>query len=182
MNFNKHYDLRGKHALLSPSRVSWQNYDDEKLIEFYNAMMAKERGTELHEWAAKAIELGRKQMRNKDTVNMYINDGIGFKMTPEQPLQYSENIFGTADTISFRNNELRIHDLKTGATPAHMEQLYCYAALFCLEYRYKPTEIKMETRLYQSGEIIVANPEPETISILMDTIIRFDKVINRIKG
>ena len=180
--FNEHYDLIGKHAILSPSKVSWQNYDSEHLIEFYNAMMAKETGTELHDWAAKAIKLGRKQIRNKDTVNMYINDAIGYKMRPEQPLIYSKNIFGTADAICFRNKELRIHDLKTGATPAHMEQLFCYAALFCLEYRFKPSEIKIETRIYQSGQVIIENPDEYIISPLMEKIIEFDKVLSRIKG
>ena len=50
------------------------------------------------------------------------------KMTPEQILYYSDNCFGTADAILFRNNFLRIHDLKTGKIPAHMEQLEIYAS------------------------------------------------------
>lgn len=180
--FNEHRDLIGKHAILSPSNVSWQKYDVERLIQFYNAMMAKETGTELHEWAAKTINLGRKQIRNKDTVNMYINDAIGYKMRTEQPLVYSKNIFGTADAICFRNKELRIHDLKTGVTPAHMEQLFGYAALFCLEYRIKPSEIKIETRIYQSGQVIVENPDEYIIGPLMNTMIEFDKVLSQIRG
>lgn len=63
-------------------------------------------------------------------MNMYVNDAISFRMVPEQILFYSENCFGTADTIVFRNGTLRIHDLKTGVVPAHMEQLEIYAALF----------------------------------------------------
>lgn len=178
--FNNHFELIGKHATLSPSRVSWQNYDEEGLIEFFNAMMAKDRGTRLHAWAAEAIELERKQIRNKDTINMYINDAIGYKMETEKPLYYSKRIFGTADAISFRNNELRIHDLKTGVTPAHMEQLYAYVALFCLEYRFKPSTLKIETRLYQNGEVIVANPDELIIAPLMEKIIAFDKLLERI--
>lgn len=36
---------------------------------------------------------------------------------------------------------LRIHDLKTGISPVHMDQLLIYAALFCLEYKIKPGSI-----------------------------------------
>ena len=102
-------------------------------------------------------------------------------MTPELVLYYSENCFGTTDAISFRNGLLRIHDLKTGVTPAHMEQLYIYAALFCLEYKMKPSDIEIETRLYQSDNIIVDNPTPEIIVPIIDKIITFDKVIRKIK-
>lgn len=182
MIFNKHYTLVGKHAILGASRSSWLKYDDERLIEFYNAMMAKERGTKIHEFAAKAIELGEPLPKKKRTLNMYVNDAIGYKMQPEQILYYSDNFFGTADCISFRNNELRIHDLKTGVTPAHMEQLFIYAALFCLEYRHKASDLKIETRLYQNNEVIVEKPDEMIISPIMEKIISFDKLLNRING
>ena len=113
--------------------------------------------------------------------NMYVNDAIGFKMTPEQILYYSDNCFGTADAILFRNNFLRIHDLKTGKILAHMEQLEIYAALFCLEYRVKPGDIEMELRIYQNNEILYHNPMAEDIAPIMDRIITFDKVIKKIK-
>jgi len=113
---------------------------------------------------------------------MYVNDAIGFKMTPEQVLYYSDNCFGTADSISFRNNILRIHDLKTGITPGHMEQLEIYTALFCLEYKYKPSEIDIELRIYQSDEIIVHKPTADIILPIIDKIITFDKLINKIKA
>lgn len=112
---------------------------------------------------------------------MYVNDAIGYRMTPEQILYYSGNCFGTADTISFRNGLLRIHDLKTGVTPAHMEQLEIYAALFCLEYDMKPCDINMELRIYQNDEIIFHNPSTEDIVPIMDKIITFDKIINKMK-
>lgn len=112
---------------------------------------------------------------------MYVNDAIGFKMTPEQPLFYSENCFGTADAISYRNKLLRIHDLKTGLIPAHMEQLMIYAALFCLEYKVKPADIDMELRIYQNNEVLYHNPTAEDIVPIMDKIITFDKVIRKIK-
>lgn len=110
---------------------------------------------------------------------MYVNDAIGFKMTPEQPLFYSENCFGTADAISYRNKLLRIHDLKTGLIPAHMEQLMIYAALFCLEYKVKPADIDMELRIYQNNEVLYHNPTAEDIVPIMDKIITFDKVIRK---
>lgn len=113
-----------------------------------------------------------------ETVKCYINDGIGFRMQPEQVLAYSENIFGTADTISFKNNLLRIHDLKTGSTPVHMEQLETYAALFCLEYKYKPSDIDMELRIYQANEVLIHNPTVENIVPIIDQIITVDKLSN----
>lgn len=112
---------------------------------------------------------------------MYVNDAIGYKMIPEQVLYYSDNCFGTADSIIFRDHLLRIHDLKTGSTPAHMEQLMIYAALFCLEYKYKPADIGMELRIYQNNEITVYEPTVEDILPIMDTIITFDRIINKIK-
>lgn len=144
--------------------------------------MAAQRGTELHEFAAQCIRLGQKLPKSKKTLNMYVNDAIGFKMTPEQTLYYSENCFGTTDAISFRDNFLRIHDLKTGEIPAHMEQLEIYASLFCLEYGIKPTQIEMELRLYQSEEILVFNPSADDLIPIINNIIKFDKVIARLKA
>ena len=103
-------------------------------------------------------------------------------MTPEQVLFYSDNCFGTADSISFRNGMLRIHDLKTGTIPAHMEQLLIYAALFCLEYKVKPAEIDMELRIYQSDNILYSNPTTDEIVPIIDKIITFDKIINKIRS
>ena len=181
MNWNEHSNLKGLHAeILGASQHAWLNYSEEKLADRYIGIKAKERGTRLHEWAAEAIYLNRKQPKTKETINMYINDAIGFRMKPEQPLFYSVNCFGTADAISFKNNFLRIHDLKTGTIPAHMEQLFIYAALFCLEYRYKPGDIKIETRIYQNNEIFIATPEADIILPIMDKIQRFDKIITKI--
>lgn len=181
MNFNRHSNLEGKHAFLSASKYHWINYDEDKLISYYQNYRAAQFGTELHEHAKRCIELGTKLMRSKKTLNMFVNDAIGFQMTPEQVLYYSENCFGTADAISFRDNVLRIHDLKTGSTPAHMEQLIIYAALFCLEYGVKPEDIQIELRIYQSDEIFINNPEPEIVKAVMDKIVWFDKRINRLQ-
>lgn len=181
MNFNKHSTLEGQHAFLGASKYHWINYTDEKLAETYSKFLAVQRGTVLHEFAAQCIRLGQKLPKSTKTLNMYVNDAIGFRMIPEQILYYSENCFGTADSISFRRNILRIHDYKSGIIPAHMEQLQIYAALFCLEYKVKPADINIELRLYQNDEIIIDNPDQEIIVPIMDKIITFDKIINRIK-
>jgi hypothetical protein len=112
---------------------------------------------------------------------MYVNDAIGYRMTPEQILYYSPNCFGTADAISFNNKLLRIHDFKSGVVPAHMEQLMVYASLFCLEYGVRPGEIDFELRIYQSDDILVANPTVEDVAPIMDKIVTFDKIIDEIR-
>lgn len=181
MNFNKHSNLEGQHAFLGASKYHWINYSEDKVAESYSRFLATQKGTQLHEFAAQCIRLGQKLPKSKKTLNTYVNDAIGFKMTPEQILFYSDNCFGTADAIAFRGDLLRIHDLKTGAIPAHMEQLEVYAALFCLEYKVKPADIRMELRLYQSDDILVGNPTVEDIAPIMDKIITFDRIINKIK-
>ena len=110
-----------------------------------------------------------------------MNDAIGFRMKPEQVLFYSENCFGTADAISFNEDLLRIHDLKTGAVPAHMEQLFIYDALFCAEYRIKPKDIQFENRIYQNDDILIVNPTFEDIDPVIEKIKEFDQVINELK-
>ena len=127
MVFERHSELEGEHAFLSPSQYHWINYTQDKLIDRYLKAQATQRGTELHEYAHEAIRLSRLQPRNKDTVNMFINDAIGFGMASEQPLFYDYFCFGTSDAISYKKNFLRIHDLKTGETEAHFEQLRVYA-------------------------------------------------------
>lgn len=179
MNFNKHSNLEGLHAPFSPSQSSWLRYTPDKLVQVYKNLQAKDMGTKLHAWAKETIDLGIKQRKSKQTICAYINDAIGFKMDTEVVLFYSNLFFGTADAISFRDNFLRIHDLKTGATPAKMEQLEIYAALFCLEYGKSPDQIKIELRIYQTDEVLIHEPNPEDIMDIMQTIIEFDKLIDK---
>lgn len=181
MNWNRHLELAGSHAFLSASKYHWINYDENKLADSYNSFMATQKGTELHDFASRCITLGQKLPGQKKTLNMFVNDAIGYKMRSEQILYYSENCYGTADAISFRRNMLRVHDLKTGKVPAHMEQLMVYAALFCLEYRLKPGDIQMELRLYQNDEVLYHQPQADDIAPIMDKIITFDKIIKRLK-
>jgi hypothetical protein len=181
MNFAEHSKLKGCHAFLGASSYHWLNYTDDKLITTYSNLLAKQRGTELHEFAAKAIELGIKLPRSNKTLNMYVNDAIGFRMSPEVVLFYSENCFGTADAISFRDNVLRIHDLKTGVSPVKMEQLMIYAALFCLEYRYEPSAISIKLRIYQNDDYEEFEPTAEDLVPIMNKIKTFDKLIDDMK-
>lgn len=181
MKFIDHYNLRGLHASFSPSQPSWLRYDDDKAVEVYTNRKASELGTKLHEWAKETIDLGIKQPRSKKTIYAYVNDAIGFKMDTEVVLFYSERFFGTADAICFRNNVLRIHDLKTGKGPVHIEQLMVYAALFCLEYRVKPGEIEMELRIYQNDEILYHKPTAEDILPIMDKIVHLDKMLAKME-
>lgn len=182
MNFNTHSHLIDKHAFLSPSKYHWVNYTDEKLVQSYTNYEAAARGVRLHEFARECIELGIKLPRSRKTLNMYVNDAIGFKMIPEQILYYSENCFGTTDAISFRRKQLRIHDYKSGVTPASVKQLEVYAALFCLEYDVDVNDIFIELRIYQLDDVIAHQPLPEDILYIMQKIIDFDLKIDKINN
>lgn len=219
--FNKHPELKGKHALFSPSQSSWLRYDEDKIENKVLSQYRAPLGTEIHEYAAIQIILGHKIKSTKnlvneienhifqkymkrddsleasqyamtlinnvrflpqevfETVKVYVNDAIGFKMNVEQPLQYSDFIFGTADSISFKDNFLRIHDLKTGDHEADIEQLLTYAALFCLEYKTKPSELGMELRIYQSAEVAIMEPQVDDIVPVIDQIIYINQVAKR---
>lgn len=181
MIFNRHSDLLGKHAFLSPSNYHWLNYDSQKLAARFASHMSARRGTDLHALAHEAIRLGVKLSRSNLALATYVNDAIGYKMVCEQALFYSDNCFGTADTICFRRNKLRIHDLKTGIVATSFHQLEVYAAIFCLEYCISPFEIEFELRIYQRDEIRVHNPYSETIAEIMDIIVKFDKEVEAMK-
>jgi hypothetical protein len=180
--FNQHKDLDGQHAFLSASKYSWVNYDLQRLDDVYSNWRAAQTGTELHELAAKLIRLGIRLPKTNKTLNMYVNDCIGFRMEPEVTLYFSENAFGTADAISFRKGELKIFDLKSGKVPASIKQVEIYTAYFCLEYNQDPCKIDTELRLYQSDQMFIHHPDPADILYIQDKIIAFDKRINEIKS
>lgn len=199
--FDSHPELIGKHSFLAPSKISWQNYDIEKMFAAYEREKASAIGTVFHEMASDHIKRKRKhsittlvgimedRLIQKDlysgyldlkpmavNIKNFIDDAIGFRMQPEVPLVYYKDFaFGTADAISFdiQNSTLRIHDLKTGTTPAHIEQLYAYAAYACLNYKIKPADIDIYLRIYQHGEIYEESPELDIIVRLMDKIVTF---------
>lgn len=208
MIFNKHSELEGKHAILSPSKHYWMNYDDEALIKNYISSFATEIGTLVHEYAADRIRFRMPlDSENEEAKNSllifllkngipfrvidldrifynlvpYINDAIGYKMDSEVKLKYSDLCFGTADAIGVRRNWLRIHDLKTGQSPASMDQLMGYAGLFFLEYKrdYRPQTMKVELRIYQNQEVQITQPSSEEVKAVMDKIIHGDSVITK---
>lgn len=179
MIFAKHSSLEGLHAIFSASQSAWLRYDDQKIVDVYRNKQSAAMGTRYHLWAAETIRLGIKQPRSNKTLCAYVNDAIGFKMSTEVVLYYSDNFFGTADAISFMDNILRIHDLKTGISPVHMDQLKIYAALFCLEYKIKPTAIDIELRIYQNDEVIVDNPPAEEIVYIIDKIVHLNRILEQ---
>lgn len=220
MNFNKHSELKGQHALFSPSQSSWLRYDEDKIRDRIRNQYRTALGTELHEYVAQQITLNHKVTNLRsvvsgiesyiftkyrcgeesktapygmvllrhigslpkevfETARLYINDGIQYRMSVEQPLVYSDVCFGTADTISFRDSILRINDYKSGDHPASMDQLMVYAALFFLEYVIKPRDVKTELRLYQAGEIVLSEPETEEIEEVMQTIISVNRIADK---
>lgn len=181
MKWNDHSRLEGTHAFLSPSKYHWLNYDNDHLRQSYLNAQAAALGTRIHALAAEHIRLGIKMGKQKKTLNMHVNDAIGFGMDPEVILFHSFNCYGSADAICFRNGKLRIHDLKTGITPAKMDQLYIYNALFCLEYGIKPFDIESELRIYQNDEVAIAIPDPNDIAAIMEKIIESDSIIAEMK-
>ena len=182
MKFKNHSSLEGTHAVYGASQYHWLNYDEEKIKQSYINKLAVLRGTQLHDFCKRSIELGIKLPRTKSTINQYVNDAIGFRMSPEVLLYYSQFFYGTADAISFEKSFLRIHDLKTGATPTSFNQTNIYDALFCLEYRIKPTDIEIELRIYQNDEVLVHNPAPEDIVQIMDKIVHLNNIIMSNEG
>jgi hypothetical protein len=189
MDFYRHHNLEGLHAPFSASQSAWLRYDDEKAKEAYERKKSAELGTRLHAWAKETIDLGIKQPKSNKTLYAYVNDAIGFKMSTEVVLFYTDRFFGTADAISFRRDRktgryvLRIHDLKTGVVgdpDKHFEQLKVYAALFCLEYKFKPNEIDIYLGVYKKDEVAFCEPDPEEIVFIMNKIIHLDKLLAKI--
>lgn len=170
-NDHSHDIPPGTHAFLSPSSNAWLRYDKDKMRIRCENKDAAQRGTEDHAYAEVSIRR-RQKLRGNNTLAKYVNDAIGFRMKPEQPLVYNHNCFGTADAIFFdeRKKFLRIHDLKTGTSPVTFDQLLIYSALFCMEYRINPIDISYELRIYQNNDYEVFNPDGAIISNYVDII------------
>ena len=208
MQFNRHYDLEGKHAILSASSWRWLNDDSEALVRRIRSQYATEIGTILHRVAYNhikhRIKMNKYDKKNVmlelltngipgyivdtldfdpmfDNLMLYVNDCVGFKMEPEVVLCYSRNAFGTTDAIKYSEQErfLRIHDYKSGDTRAHIEQLLIYAALFCLEYNVDPSKLTSELRIYQNDGVLCHSPAAEEILFAMDVTVAHDKFINK---
>jgi hypothetical protein len=203
---NTHPELVGKHALLSPSKHSWLNYDDEKLRQMYVNSFASQIGTIVHDYAADKIFYRQPLEDNRSERNAlllrllkngippnaiqleklftnllpYVNDAIGFKMSPEICLYYTDNAFGWVDTIAFSRNVLRIHDLKTGDSPVSMDQLMCYAAYFYLTHKKEANlqKCKTELRIYQNNQVLIHTPSAYDISCVMDAVVHADMIVD----
>lgn len=211
MNFNRHFDKEGKHAILSASSWRWLNDDPEALVKRICSHYLSDIGTILHDIARKhikhRIKLNRYDKKNVmlelvelgipgvviDTINfesvyenlmMYVNDCVAYKMTPEVVLKFNDDFFGTTDAIKYEDEirYLRIHDYKSGTTPAHMEQLMIYAALFCLEYGIKPSSLTgCELRIYQACEIAAFNPTADDIQDVIETILSHSNFLRKLR-
>lgn len=187
MNFNSHSDLEGRHAFLSASKGHWVNYTDEKFDLNWYTHKASVRGTQLHDLACRMIRLGVKLADSPQTLNRYVNDAIGFRMSPEFVIAYSYNAFGTADALSFNKDPetgrmvLRIHDLKTGMTKTTFRQLVIYVAMFCLEYDVKPSEIDVYLRIYQYDDYEEIIPDLDEVIKIMDVLVKWDARIKQLQ-
>lgn len=175
MKFMPHPEIADRHAHLSPSKYSWIRYDDEKFERTYLSRLAAARGTAEHEYAAMAIKLGKRQPATKETLNMFVNDSIRWKLEPEVGFFANEIFFGHADAAGFRKNVFRVSDLKTGVTETSMDQCKCYVALFCIEYDMNPFDFAAEMRIYQNNEIREELAEPHEINIIIDRWKTFTK-------
>jgi hypothetical protein len=59
--------------------------------------------------------------------------------------------------------------------------LEIYAALFCLEYAFKPHTLDIEMRIYQNDETRIFEADPDLIAHIMDRIVTFDRRIAQLK-
>lgn len=181
MDFNNRSNLAGQHSFLAPSSPAWLNYDIEKLEKVYATQRATRRADELHELAARLITQRIRLPEVKKTLNLHVNDAIGFRMRAEQVLFYSGNCFGSADAISFRDGILRVHDLKNGLGKTDIRQLRTYAALFCLEYRHRPFDISIILRIYQGNSFREEVSDPEDIVRIMEHIKLLDARLSEMR-
>ena len=207
MEWNDHHKLEGQHAFLGASKPQWTKWDNDTLVARFNSSHAADVGTAVHALAKdlikahirlteydmklvdyavyksvpKAYPMGYNTVSIFKTLMPYVNDAIGFHMSPEVILYYSDNCFGTTDAIFYDEKKrlLRTHDLKTGVLPVHDEQLYIYNALFCLEYRKDPKDMMFSDRFYKCGEVKELNPTPKEIRKYMDLIISDDAFISK---
>ena len=208
MIFHNYSNLDGRHAPFSPSQPYWLNDTADGIIKRFRGQYATQIGTILHDFARKHIKHGLTLSKYDkksallelleagipgsvidsldfdfifENLQSYVNDAVGFRMSPEVHLYFSENFFGTTDAISFDDKlkKLRISDLKTGSSPAHIEQLIVYMALFCLEYGKNPFDISAELKVYQKNDILFLEPDPADIKDTMDKIEEFDSIITK---
>lgn len=197
MIFNDHSKLEGLHAFLGASKYHWINWDDITFEERFYSQYDTVIGTALHELAKNCINSRTKLTKQDKNLIIqtlyvagvprsaynpnlllsnllpYVNDSIGFHMKPEVILYHSKYCFGTTDAIRYFEKEkvLMINDYKSGRTPAKIEQLKIYAALFCLEYHIDPYILKeIKLRIYQNCMVLEDMPTSQEIDKYMQLI------------
>lgn len=145
-------DTVKKHAMFSPSEKSWVNYDRDKIVARYDQVMAVERGTQLHEFAATAIKLKMLLDPSMGVIADYVQDCITLNVETEQEVIYTPEINGTADAIKYDpyENRLYVFDLKTGQSKASIVQLQIYAAIWCAYNGKNPLSMKFDLRIYHN--------------------------------
>lgn len=210
--FNKHPEIKdGEHAIFAPSKKYLsRGLTEEQIYNILYSMYAAQIGILIHELCSQLIEekqpIRKDAMRSMiyhtlyqakipialiqperyiDTVVPYVKDAIGYDLIPEQRIVYQYPIaWGTADAIKFNPTkcELRIHDLKTGKTPASLDQLIEYAAYFYLEYHIKPGDCKTILSIYQNGEVITGYPTASDILPIMDNAVALTKYVQNTYG
>lgn len=183
LRFNQHFELEGRHAFLGASKYHWIRYDADKMKQIWANQFKSQRGTRIHNVARILINEKVKLERNSMTLNMYVNDAIGLMLTPEVPLMFSQNAFGTADAAGFDTDTkiFRVHDLKTGDHPGNFDQLRIYCAFFWHEYL-KPTGLSLHDitfimRIYQSDTLMELHAEPNELQEILDKLTEFDPII-----
>jgi hypothetical protein len=184
MDWDTGFKTTAKHSFLTPSKPHWINYDASRLeISYHNHKRIVD-GTRLHELASECIKLKISLPNNTKSINAFVNDALGYRMLSEVLLFYSENAFGTTDAIFFSTESkvLRVHDLKTGTGAGNKNQLEVYAALFCLQYKYKPENLEIYLQIYQQDVITKWEPIPKDISRIMEVIRAHDKQITHLKS
>ena len=171
MIFNKHSELEGRHAILSPSKHYWLNYDDEGLMRNYISSFATDIGTLVHEYASDRIkyrlpiDIENEEAKNGLLMHL-LKNGIPFRVIDLDRLFYN--------LVPYVNDAI-------GYRMASMDQLLCYAGLFFLEYKrdYRPQTMKVELRIYQNQEVLVNQPSSEEVKAVMDKIIHGDAVLSK---
>ena len=207
--WNDHKEYEGKHALYSASGYHWLNYDDQTFVDKFYSQFSSTIGTTLHQLAHECI-VSRIKLNKHDvhlvemalykafvpremydanlileTLAPFVNDCIGFRMYSEKVVFVNPYFFGTADAIRYDEKEqtLKIFDLKTGTGPVKLEQLYIYAAEFCIEYNVDPRKLKrIDTVIYQLGGTVADTTSGEYIYSIMELIKKRTEQIMNLLG
>jgi hypothetical protein len=99
MRWNRHLNLQGEHAFLSPSTYHWINYNHARLLQRWTAAQAGAYGNMQHEYAQQEIK-AKRESGLIGTVGQYINDAIRYRMETEQVRHCSVSSMATTRSES----------------------------------------------------------------------------------